>query len=97
MEGTALLIELVRIARSAGIEVRELAPGRSGEGEVPARSGSCRVQGRLWALLAEGDSVEDRIEALVGALASLDPDWLDAHYLPPAVRARLEALRSRPP
>jgi hypothetical protein len=96
VEGAALLVELVQLARNAGIEVREIASGRAGDRDPDAiaRSGACRVRDRVFALLAPGDSMEDRIAVVAAALAMLGADWLESQYLPPALRARIEtALR----
>jgi len=84
-----VLLELVGLAREAGLEVRELRP-RGGEGEGAARSGACRLQGRIWVLLAPHDPLEDRIDVLARALVEHAPDALEGRWLPPAVRARLE-------
>ena len=85
-----MLIELVRVAREAGLDVRELRPRSGGEAEPGARSGACRVQGRVWVLLSPGDPLEDRIDVLARALAEHAPEALEGRWLPPAVRARLE-------
>lgn len=99
MEPGELLDCLVDLAREAGLEVRRL-PARAGsETESPPRSGVCRLRGRLLVLLASGDSVEDRIDAVVHGLRSLDPALLEGRWIPPAIRDRLERAepdRSRP-
>lgn len=95
MEPHALLDELCAIVTSAGIEVRRLPRAREVEGEPAPRSGACVLQGRRLVLLAPGDSLEDRIEVLVEALAGCDPAWLESRWLPPAVRERLDRVGSR--
>jgi hypothetical protein len=90
MEPRALLQALGELAREVGVEVRKVPSGLGEPGEAPARSGVCRVGGRLFVLLAATDSVEDRIEALVEGLRAADPAALEGRFLPPAVRARLE-------
>jgi hypothetical protein len=90
MESPELLDAFLALAREAELEVR-LLPKRSGEVEVPARSGACRLRGRWLVLLAPGDSVEDRIDAVVKGLRGLDPEALEGRWIPPALRARLEA------
>jgi hypothetical protein len=81
---------LLDLAREVGLEVRRM-PVRAGvETEAPARSGVCRVRGRLLVLLAPGDSVEDRIEALVQGLRSAGSGLWEGRWIPPAVRDRLE-------
>jgi hypothetical protein len=41
-------------------------------------------------VLSAADSAEDRIAVLAQALRTHAPDFLETHYLPPAIRARLE-------
>ena len=94
MEAEELLESLLGLARAAGVEVRE-AKG-AGEGESGPRSASCRLRGRFWVILVTSDPLEERIRALADALDQADPGWLEAHYLPPALRARLEGRPKRP-
>lgn len=82
---------LVDLARESGLEVRALAARGAAESDLPARSGVCRVHGRLLVLLSAADSVEDRIDALLHALRSAGPEALEGRWIPPAVRERLEA------
>jgi len=96
VEAAALLDELCALATSAGIEVRRLPRARDAEGEPAPRSGACVLQGRRLVLLAPGDPVEDRIEVLAQTLAALDPAWLEARWLAPAVRERLDRAAARP-
>ncbi len=84
--------QLVDLARSAGLEVREI-PGSGPRGpkepEFQAGSGTCRVKGKVWVLLADSDSLDERIDVLGRALALHAREFLEARYLPPAVRKRL--------
>jgi hypothetical protein len=89
MEPAEILDSLVDLARQLGVEVRRLASRPTSE-EPPARSGMVKLRGRLLVLLAAGDSVEDRIDAVVQALRSVDPGQLEGRWIPPAVRERLE-------
>jgi hypothetical protein len=89
-EPLAMLREL---ARAAGVEIRDVRARATPEGDPPARSGACRLGDRVWVVLVAGDSVEDRIAALADALDRAEPGWRDAHWLPPAVRERLERGR----
>ncbi|MDX1650381.1 MAG: hypothetical protein R3263_11060, partial [Myxococcota bacterium] len=95
MERAALLDALVELAREAGITVRRLGGG-PGEGGPAARSGSCRIRGRPWLLLAPADPLEDRIDAAAGALAGLGEAWREARFLPPAVREAVERAAAEP-
>ena len=87
-----LLDQLSDLARAAGLEVRAI--GRAGPGERETESGICRVNGVVWVMLSEADSLEDRVDVLAEALASHAADLLESRYLPPAIRERLAAARS---
>jgi len=81
---------LLDLARELGLEVRRM-PARGGmETEVPARSGVCRLRGRLLVLLAPGDSLEDLIDTLGQGLRSAGAGLWEGRWIPPAVRDRLE-------
>jgi hypothetical protein len=95
MHAEDLLDQLGDLARSAGLEVRVI--GRAGEGERETPSGTCRVKGALWVMLSTADSVEERIDVLAAALTVHAGDFLEARYLPPAIRERLGAARRGPP
>jgi hypothetical protein len=92
MELAELYEQLTRLAREAGLAVRELPP--RGDGDPPTASGVCRLRGETWVLLAPGDSLEQRVDLLARALESHAGHALEGRYLPPAVRERL--ARSRP-
>jgi hypothetical protein len=87
MHPTELLDVLADLARAAGLEVREIRG--AGEGDLRTSSGSCRVKGQIWVLLAPADSLDERIDALGSALATHAREFLESRYLPPAVRERL--------
>jgi len=95
MHADDLLDQLSDLARAAGLEVRAI--GRAGEGERETPSGTCRVKGALWVMLSASDSLDERIDVLAAALASHAGDFLEARYLPPAVRERLAAVRGGSP
>jgi hypothetical protein len=81
---------LLDLAREAGIALRPLSARGAAEGDLPVRSGVCRVRGQLLVMLAASDSVEDRIDVLLHALRSAGPAVLEGRWIPPAVRERLE-------
>jgi hypothetical protein len=85
VELSELLERLAELAREAGLVVRETRAG--GEGELA--SGTCRVRGELWVVLAGGDTLEQRVEVLARALNLHAAQVLEDRYLPPAVRERL--------
>ena len=83
--------QLVDLARAAGLEVREIRGSGAGEADLQASSGTCRVGGKVWVLLAASDSLNERIDVLGRALAVHAREFLESRYLPPAVRERLGA------
>jgi hypothetical protein len=87
--GEEVLAELVALASAAGLRVQSVR-GAAMDGEGAVSSGVCVVAGVPRAVLVRSDSVADRIEVLAGALRTHAGAWLDAHYVPPAVRAWLE-------
>jgi hypothetical protein len=89
MHPTELLDQLVDLARDAGLEVREIRGSGVGEGDPQTTSGTCRVKGRIWVLLAASDSLDERIDVLGRALATHAQEFLESRYLAPAVRERL--------
>ena len=90
MDAAGLLDLLAELAVEAGFRVQVLSAGAS-EGEFAPRSGHCRVKGEVRVILAAQEPLEDRIEAVADALRSHASAFLDAHYLAPAVRERIEA------
>jgi hypothetical protein len=88
MQPAELHDALLELAREAGLRVERLPATR--DGDATTRSGVCRLRGELRVLLAPGDGIEDRIAALVAGLRTLGPAPLEARWLPPAVRRRLE-------
>lgn len=90
MNDVEILESLLDLAAAAGIEVR-LAGGSPGgeEGGAPA-SGVCRVRGEVWVVLARAEPAAVQIDVLAGALRDHAAALLEGHYLPPAVRARIE-------
>ena len=91
MESATLLEQLVELAGAAGLEVRRISGQAGGEGEPSATSGICVVRGALWIVLSAADSPEERIAVLSEALQTHAGEFLETHYLPPAVRSRLGA------
>ncbi|MCE2389866.1 MAG: hypothetical protein J4G09_00110 [Proteobacteria bacterium] len=87
-----MLAELIDLAAEAGIEVRQL--DRSAD-PAPLQSGVCRVEERVFVVLIGAEPLQDRIDALAGALREHASEWLESRFLPPAVRERIE--RAPPP
>jgi hypothetical protein len=87
VEPQPLLDLLIGLAEEAGIAVRV---ARAGESELPPRSGLCRVRGRLLLVVSAAEPLEARIEAVAAALREHGGALLEARFLPPAVRERLD-------
>lgn len=87
MSPDALLDALLELAGEVGLEVRRVASGP----EAPATSGVCRLRDRVYVLLAGSDPPERRVAVLAGALRAHAWEACEARYLPPALRAALEA------
>jgi hypothetical protein len=95
VEGQALLDFLVELVQDAGVKVRVI-PRAGAEVDPAPRSGSCRIRGAPWLLLASDESLEDRIEAALAAVRAHALEALEGRYLPPAVRQRLDSPRGKP-
>lgn len=89
MENAELMKALLEIADGAGLEVRSPAGRPAGEGEPALSSAVCRLRGDVWVVLSGQDPVEVQIDVLARALREHAADYLEGHFLPPAVRARL--------
>jgi hypothetical protein len=86
-----VLHELEALAARIGLVVRAEP---FGSGLLSGRGGLCWVRGRPLVVMDASLPVEDRIAVLARALARFD---LDAVYVPPLVRARIESLGARLP
>lgn len=95
MEPPALLDALVELAEAAGLEVRVLSRGAAREGEMLPTSGVCRLRGRWVLILAAGEPLEARIDAVAQAVLEHGGSLLDERFVAPAVRARIEAVAGR--
>lgn len=91
MTGEEILDRLVDLARDAGLRVQLLRGGPATAGGPAPESAVCRVYGEVRIVLAEVDPIERRIDLVAGALRERAPRLLEERFLPPAVRARLEA------
>ncbi len=89
MSDAELLEQLGELALAAGLTVRTHRDDAGGEVEQRAGSGVCRVRGEIWIVLAAIDPLSERIEVLAGALRAHAAEYLESHYLSPAVRDRL--------
>jgi hypothetical protein len=93
VETAEILSELIGFARDAGLEVRRVGRSSLADLEVPAVSGTCRVRGAVWVVLASADPLDLQIDVLSEALRTHAGDLLESRYLPPAVRERISRGR----
>jgi hypothetical protein len=89
VESAEVLEQLVALARDAGLEVRSIAGRSPAEGEPAAASALCRVRGQTWVVLSAADSLDERVAVLARALREQATEFLEARFLPPALRALL--------
>ena len=89
MDNAELMQCLLDLAQSAQLEVRIVA-GAEG-GEAPPASAVCRVRGELWVVLSKHDPADVQLRVLAEALRGHATELIQDSYLPPAVRALLEA------
>jgi acetyl esterase/lipase len=80
---------LFDLAAEAGLEVRSVGLRSAPAGELPPASAVCRVKDAVWVVLSAADPAEAQISVLAAALRDHRPDWLEQHFIPPAVRSLL--------
>ncbi len=88
MTPTEILAELEKLANRLGVIVRF----DSFDAKSAAKGGLCRVHGSSFVVIDAGLPVMDKIGILSEALSTFD---LEAIYLPPVLRTRLERRRGR--
>ena len=91
METPELLEALIALAESFGLAVQRVGRQPAFDGLSPSSSGTCRLRGEVRVLLADSDPPEVRIEVLARALREAAGPALEERFLPPAVRACLDA------
>ena len=79
----------MELARDEGLRVREVG-GRSADAEPATRSGVARLHDVVYVVLIASEPLEDRIEVVAAGLREHRPGAVESHYLPPAVRSRLD-------
>jgi hypothetical protein len=82
-----ILAELEKLAERLGVSVRFEAF----DAKAIAKGGLCRVHGSPFIVVDRGLPVLDKIGILSDALSTFD---LEAIYLPPVLRSRLERKRT---
>jgi len=84
-----LMDSLLALADGAELEVRVVGGASRGDTDAGLTSAVCKVRGSVWVVISLQDPVDVQIEVLARALETHAGDYLESHYLPPAVRARL--------
>lgn len=87
-----LLEGLLALADRAALEVRVVSASVRRAGEGPRESAACRVNDRIWVVLSPDDPASHQAAVLAGALARHRADFLEAHYVPPAIREFIESV-----
>ena len=85
-----ILTELEKLAQRIGVPVRYealFAPAKKDPEGPRLRGGLCRLRGKLLIVVDEAAPLLDKIGVLSDALAKFD---LEAIFVPPALRARLD-------
>ncbi len=83
-----MLLELEALALRLGVVIRS-EPFE--KGSLGGRGGLCRVRGKPVIVMDASLALADKIAVLAAALGHLD---LDQVYVPPMVRARIDAGRA---
>lgn len=91
MEPIELFETLLALADDVELEVRILRGQNPAETEFTPVSACCRVKGKVWVVLSPNDPVDLHVRVLAAALKSEAEAALEARYLPPAVRAAIDA------
>jgi hypothetical protein len=83
-----MLLELEALAARLGVAIRAEPFDR---GALGGRGGLCRVHGKPVIVMDAALAVAEKIAVLAGAIARFD---LDAIFVSPIVRARIDATRA---
>ena len=94
MADAELMESMLDVARQAGLTVKRLSSGRLDDYEAATTSGVCQVRGEVWVMLSPADPSEVQLEVLARALREHAPEFVAAHFLPPALRERLSPEES---
>jgi len=89
MESDEKLAALLELAQRAGLEVRSVGLRSAPAGEPPPSSAVCRVRDAVWIVLSAADPPEAQVRVLASALREHAADFLDQHFVPPALRELL--------
>lgn len=86
MDGSSLLEALLELSDRAEFEVRILSAHASAAENAPNGSAACRVGQRIWVILAPDDPPLHQAKVLAGALGHYRAEFLENHFVLPAVR-----------
>jgi len=86
MEARDLLEALLELSHGADLEVRVLTTAAAAADFSPTESAACRVGTRVWVVLSPDDPVDHQARVLADALARFRAEFLEARFVPPAVR-----------
>jgi len=84
------LAALLELTGESGLEIRSIGRFAQPAGEPPPTSAVCRVQDAVWVVLSAADPAERQIEVLADALRRFRAEWLEQHWVPPALRELLQ-------
>jgi hypothetical protein len=90
VESGELLHAMADVAEAAGLEVRGVGRGAVTDGGPAAESGIVRLRSRVIVMLSPNDPLDRRIDVLAEALRTHADTWLEAHFIAPAIRSRLD-------
>ena len=90
MTPTEILTELEKLALRLGVPVRFETFSIPGDLRVTGKGGLCRLRGKPIIVVDAALPLLDKIGVLSEALATFD---LEAIYLPPVLRARIDSKR----
>lgn len=90
METEEKLASLLELARESGLEIRSVGRFSQPAGELPPTSAVCRVRDAVWVVLSAADPPERQAEVLADALRRFRAEWVEDHWIPPALRELFE-------
>ena len=91
-----LLAALRELASEVGLRIERVAPQPALEGLSPGSSAVCRLRGQTVVFLSDSDPLTTRVHILARGLQDHCGEALDERFLPPAVRACLDAASENP-
>ncbi|MCA9505405.1 MAG: hypothetical protein KC616_20095 [Myxococcales bacterium] len=95
-EERALLEALLELASRAQLEIRLLSNASARAELAPTGSAACRVGQKVWVVLAPDDPPRHHAQVVAEALARFRSEFLEAHFVAPAVREFIDRAGHRP-